>query len=284
MNRRPSEPFRPRALFWRLLFAAALLGVALTEVRAASDVASPEALPEALPEPPRPLAAAERCTACGAATLPCGHAAPAPASWVFRRGRYTHDPATGDRVAQYDRVQAIEPLDDPRLVTSGYSRQRVVLPGPDGSVSTTYRVQSFGSGNGAFDAQAERWHDADRGAFGAGVGFVPPPFYGGGYPWGGWPGPWGPPGPLGGGPFAGGSWGPQPGYAWGNGPNFGRHGGPGYATPYGPADGDAADGYDQRTWRTPDREFYGRDRRIEHPPAPPAAPMAPAPADAPPAP
>src|SRR5689334_10913751 len=61
----------------------------------------------------------------------CGCVRPAPvvvpsqpqqASWIFARGRYTHDPATGVRVAQYEMKPPIEPLDDPRAVTSGYSR------------------------------------------------------------------------------------------------------------------------------------------------------------------
>ena len=79
-------------LFWRLLFAAALVVVALmTEVRAA------------------------------AAYAPCVHIAkPQAVSWVFARGRYTHDPETGVRVAQYQQLNPVEPLPDQRLVTSGY--------------------------------------------------------------------------------------------------------------------------------------------------------------------
>lgn len=257
MNRRKTDPYRPSAMFWRLVFAAALLGVALAEVRAGQPLTA------ALPCP-------QVAEACGCAETD---------SWIFRPSRYTHDPDTGFRVAQYDRLPAIEPLDDPRLVTSGYSRQRAVLQGPDGSVSTSYRVQSYGSGNGAFDAQAERWHDAARGAFGAGIGFIPPPFYGAGGGWGPWPGPWGPGGGWGGGWGGGGdnTWGPRPGYAWGNGPRNGREGGPAYSTPYGPVDGDAAEGVETRAWRTPDREFYRRDRELERlrtAPAPEPAPPA----------
>jgi hypothetical protein len=153
-------------------------------------------------------------------------------------------------VAQYDRIEPVAPLDDPRLVTSSYSRNRTVLRGVDGSVDTYYRVQSYRSGNGELDAQQERIHDANRGSFPAaawggygGLGYGP--VYGGPVWGGGWLGYGGYPG------FA-----PHPGYGWGNGPPGGRRGGPGYATPYGPVLGDAADGYDQRNWRTPDREFF----------------------------
>ena len=83
-------------------------------------------------------------------------------SWIFLRGTYTHDPATGARVAQYMRTPAVEPLDDPRLVTSRYRRSRTTLRGPDGSVDSTYEVQSWGNGRGGIDAEWERFHDAWR--------------------------------------------------------------------------------------------------------------------------
>lgn len=88
--------------------------------------------------------------------MPCD----APPSWIFNRGPYTHDPATGARVAQYMRGPAVEPLDDPRLVTSRYRTSRTTLRGIDGSNDTTYEVQSWGNDRGGIDAQWERFHDA----------------------------------------------------------------------------------------------------------------------------
>ncbi len=85
-----------------------------------------------------------------------------PPSWVFARSTYTHDPATGARVAQYQRVSPIEDLDDPRMVTSRYRRIRTTLRGADGSVDSTYEVQNFGNGRGGLDAEWERFHDAWR--------------------------------------------------------------------------------------------------------------------------
>ena len=81
-------------------------------------------------------------------------------SWIFNRGPYTHDPATGARVAQYMRGPAVEPLDDPRLVTSRYRTSRSTLRGTGGSNDTTYEVQSWGNDRGGIDAQWERFHDA----------------------------------------------------------------------------------------------------------------------------
>ncbi|HVT26510.1 MAG TPA: hypothetical protein VHE81_00695, partial [Lacipirellulaceae bacterium] len=54
-------------------------------------------------------------------------------SWVFMRSTYTHDPLTGARVAQYQRLPAIEPLEDERLVTSRYHRTQTNLRGTSGS-------------------------------------------------------------------------------------------------------------------------------------------------------
>jgi hypothetical protein len=169
-------------------------------------------------------------------------------------GRYSHDPATGMRVAQYAMKPAIEPLDDPRAVTSGYSRSRTVIRGADGSVDTYYRVSS------CMDAEWERFHDAWRGATIAGGDYQVFP-YGYGFGYGG--GPYGYGGGYGGG-YAngghhgggkhGGQFGPNhPGYGYG--PGFGY--GPGYGVPdAGRLDPDGADGYREELRRTPNREFY----------------------------
>lgn len=156
------------AFIWRLIFAAALVAIF--------------------------FATRSRASAC-CDTYVVAYAAPyvsQPDSWVFAPGRYTHDPATGARVAQYEQVAPVEPLPDQRLVTSGYSRTRSVLRGADGSASTYYRVTSFGNGRGGMDAEWERFHDAWRGStvsggafaggfapYGGYYGYGP---YGGGYP------------------------------------------------------------------------------------------------------
>jgi hypothetical protein len=159
------------AYVWRLVFAAALIAVLLATRSRAGE-----------------------CTDCRQPYVVAyaGPSVPNAESWVFARGRYTHDPATGARVAQYEEVAPVEPLDDPRLVTSGYSRSRSVLRGPDGSASTYYRVTNYGNGRGGLDAEWERFHDAWRGstvsggAYGGFVGGYPGYGYGGGYaPYGG---------------------------------------------------------------------------------------------------
>jgi hypothetical protein len=219
-------------IMWRLVFAAALLSVFLaTRSRAAECCGEEYVFAYAAPEVPQ------------------------PDSWVFARGRYTHDPATGARVAQYNEIEPVEPLPDQRLVTSGYSRSRTVIRGADGSVDSSYRVTSYGNGRGGLDAEWERFHDAWRGSTvaggayggaGGGYGYS----YGGGGPWGG--SGWG-----------GGGWGP----GWGN----GHHGN--YPPPWdvtapsygfgsaGPdprrLDPDAADGYrDGVRPRESTREFF----------------------------
>ncbi len=83
-------------------------------------------------------------------------------SWAFRQSTYTHDPATGARVAQFDRIAPVEGLDDPRAVTSSYRRTRTDIRGADGSVDSSYQVQSWGNGRGGIDAEWERFHDAWR--------------------------------------------------------------------------------------------------------------------------
>jgi hypothetical protein len=169
------------------------------------------------------------------------------------RSRYTHDPETGSRVAQYSMKPPIEPLDDPRLVSSGYTRSRTVIRGADGSVDTIYRVQSYGNGRGGLDAEWERFHDAWRGSTIAGGQYQAyyPPYFGYGYGYGGS----GYGGPGYGGPGYGG-YGPAPGYLnnrFGRGYGYG----PGFGQPdAGRLDPDGADGFQEQRRRTPDRQFF----------------------------
>jgi hypothetical protein len=224
MNSHSSAPLGLPIFVWRLLLAAAIT-LAFMLTRASASECCPPA-----PEP-RVFLVSQ----------------PTTESWIFAQSRYTHDPETGARVAQYSMKPPIEPLDDPRLVTSGYSRTRTVIRGPDGSVDTHYRVQNYGNGRGGMDAEWERFHDAWRGSTVAGGQFQAfYPQYGYGY---------------------GGGYGNSGGYGYGGGfpgygsgrrnfePSFGY--GPGFGRPdAGLLDPDGADGYRDERRRTPDRKFF----------------------------
>jgi hypothetical protein len=104
------------------------------------------------------------CTRCAAPPMPrvvqvCIEDEEQP-SWIFHRSTYTHDPYTGARVAQYQRLPAIEPLEDERLVTSRYHRIQTNLRGTNGSSESYYDVQQWGNGRGGIDAEWERFHSA----------------------------------------------------------------------------------------------------------------------------
>jgi hypothetical protein len=81
-------------------------------------------------------------------------------SWIFMRSTYSHDPMTGARVAQYERIAPVEPLEDERNFTSSYRFTQTNLRGADGSVDRYYQVQAWGNGRGGMDAEWERFHDA----------------------------------------------------------------------------------------------------------------------------
>ena len=238
MSRPASKPLGLPMFVWRLIFAAAMLATLLITRRA-------------------PAAECGDCEATPAVYQRTIASPPQGDSWIFRQGRYTHDPETGARVAQYAMKPQIEPLDDPRLVTSGYTRSRLVLQGPDGSANTTYRVQSFGNGRGGLDAEWERFHDAWRGStVGGGA-------YGGAYGFGGFgAGGYGYPGYAGGYPASYGGVGGAAGFVnprFGYRPNLppGYGFGPGYGQPdAGRLDPDAADGYRSQRPYVPDRDFF----------------------------
>jgi hypothetical protein len=148
-------------------------------------------------------------------------------SWIFRQSRYTHDPQTGARVAQYMRTPPVEPLEDERMVTSRYRRSRTNLRGADGSVDTYYEVQAWGNGRGGIDAEWERFHDAWKESYLQGGFYNQAPAHGGTWNHNG---PWNNHGPWNNGPGYGyghpGNGFPGPGYGgWGHGGNnFPHHG------------------------------------------------------------
>jgi hypothetical protein len=138
------------------------------------------------------------CSIASAQVAPCGTDAPcggvfyqrepAQPSWVFARSTYTHDPVTGARVAQYMRKPPVEPLDDPRMITSRYRRIRTNLRGTDGSIDSTYETQNWGNGRGGLDSEWERFHDAWKESYLTGGYYNQSPGYGGGFPGGGYGG------------------------------------------------------------------------------------------------
>jgi hypothetical protein len=137
---------------------------------------------------------------------------------------------TGARVAQYERIAPVEPLEDERNVTSSYRRTQTNLRGADGSTDTYYQVQAWGNDRGGIDAQWERFHDAWKESILQGS-YYNQSYGNGGYgPWnnrygfngsGYWNGGgnWG---PGGGGPH--GPWQNQGGSGWNGGGNWGGGG------------------------------------------------------------
>lgn len=81
------------------------------------------------------------------------------AGWTFLPGRYSHDPQSGARVAQYAPKPAVAALPDSRPYASGYLRSRVNQLGPNGTVTTYYRTENWSNRPGPIDAEWERFND-----------------------------------------------------------------------------------------------------------------------------
>jgi hypothetical protein len=148
-------------------------------------------------------------------------------SWIFAPSTYTHDPMTGARVAQYARIEPVEPLPDQRAVTSGYRRTVTNIRGIDGSLDQSYQVQNWANGRGGLDAEWERVNDAWQQAYLTGSYYsTQNGAYGNGYGYGGW----------GGHGWGNGGWNGGPHGGWG-GPGWNGSGGPGWNGPGGPQQG-----------------------------------------------
>jgi hypothetical protein len=66
-------------------------------------------------------------------------------SWVFRPSRYTHDPSTGDRVAQYAEPPAAPVRDDPTYEQSAYRHTRSNFQ-IGGTYDNLHIVETWGRG------------------------------------------------------------------------------------------------------------------------------------------
>jgi hypothetical protein len=167
-------------------------------------------------------------------------------SWIFRPSYFSHDPDTGQRVAQYEPERTSYYRDDPTYMESGYRHYEYEIYGPGGAADHLHVVQTWGLGD--LIRPYGEWEYPYR------AGATP---YG---PWGNPQGPWtlpfdswvnpygllqhmqGPgwgPGPYRPGPGPGTAvpYGGMPGYGAANGPGYGSGsgygGGMGYGAGYG---------------------------------------------------
>jgi hypothetical protein len=67
-------------------------------------------------------------------------------SCIFRRSYFTHDPETGQRVAQYQAEQTTYVREDPTYQESGFRHQEVYIRGADGSWDHEHVVKTWGDG------------------------------------------------------------------------------------------------------------------------------------------
>jgi hypothetical protein len=67
-------------------------------------------------------------------------------SWIFRPSYFSHDPATGKRVAQYAQEPTSYRREDPTYLQSGYRHNQSILRGADGSADRQHIVETWGKG------------------------------------------------------------------------------------------------------------------------------------------
>ncbi|MBN2021899.1 MAG: hypothetical protein JW809_03830 [Pirellulales bacterium] len=70
----------------------------------------------------------------------------AAGDWTFKRSYYSHDPATGSRVARYSRGATPYATPEPNYKQSAYRHQRIRQGGSNGSVDNIHIVETWGDG------------------------------------------------------------------------------------------------------------------------------------------
>ncbi|NLS91854.1 MAG: hypothetical protein GXX96_06695 [Planctomycetaceae bacterium] len=75
-----------------------------------------------------------------------GNSAWAAGSWVFQPSTYSHDPQTGERVAQYAAEAPAYGPSDPTYQQSAYIHKRTALYGVPGSIERRHYVETWGEG------------------------------------------------------------------------------------------------------------------------------------------
>lgn len=171
-----------------------------------------------------------------AVVAPCGTRPLAAAGWETMPSYFSHDPATGKPLIQYDRIGPFYYPPQGDYAVSGYRVTNNIMHPGFGSTDRSTYVESWGNGRGLRDAQSERefnawtrspWLAGRRAPWFGGPGFGPPWAYGPGFASPAIPGS-GAGGRGYGGPGYGGPGYGGPGYG---GPGYGGPGGPGYGGP-----------------------------------------------------
>lgn len=79
--------------------------------------------------------------------------------WAFMPSRFSHDPYSGARVAQYAPLPSLPALPNATINASAYQRTRVNQVGADGSISTYYYTENWSNRPDRIDAEWERFND-----------------------------------------------------------------------------------------------------------------------------
>jgi hypothetical protein len=68
-------------------------------------------------------------------------------SWIFQPSYFSHEPASGERVAQYAPEPTSYLRDDPTYLQSGYRHNQTFIRGADGSADRMHIVETWGKGD-----------------------------------------------------------------------------------------------------------------------------------------
>lgn len=75
-----------------------------------------------------------------------GQSAWAGGSWIFQPSTYSHDPETGERVAQHTPETPAYAPSDPTYEQSAYIHKRTAIYGAPGSIERRHYVETWGEG------------------------------------------------------------------------------------------------------------------------------------------
>jgi hypothetical protein len=136
---------QPARIAMRRLLPLLLVFLLMPDIVQSASAGRPECIPLPILENGcGELQSPQNCPPPSDATFLCATSEGSD-SWQFRPSYYSHDPNSGERVAQYQPLPNVYRPEDPTYMVSGYRHNQTIMRGADGSADWMHVVETWGN-------------------------------------------------------------------------------------------------------------------------------------------